>query len=126
MKTFLRNILGINADMQAIANDVNQLAAMSENHMRMIFETFHALPFVNGTMMLQAVDAARLTIPGGVTENSLPALLTGVISKARQGESSLQVEGKLSLEVRDALLRRGFKVTDETGTGGEVTFILWT
>jgi hypothetical protein len=38
----------------------------------------------------------------------------------------MQVTGELLQDVRDVLVKRGFKVEDTEGTGGKVTHILWT
>jgi hypothetical protein len=126
MKNFFRNWLGLNEDMKAVANDVNILVERTEQQALRLFEVFHTLPFASGAMMLTAADAARMTLPEGVLPNELPALLTGVIANARQGNSYFEVDGELRLEVRDALLRRGFKVEDQEGSGGKATFIMWT
>jgi hypothetical protein len=125
MKNILRTWLGINEDARNIATDINTLDERSKQQAVHTFELFHALPFVSGTVGLTAADAAKLTQPSGVQANSLWAVLTGIIIKARQGESQLQVEGELPADVRDALIKRKFKVEEHTGTGGTSTFILW-
>ena len=126
MKNFIRNWLGINEDVAAIAADMNTLDERSRQQAMHTFELFHALPFVSGTVSLTAADAAKLTQPHGVQANSLWAVLVGIIIKARQGESQLMVEGELPQDVRDALVKRNFKVEDQTGTGGTSSFIIWT
>lgn len=126
MKNRIRNWLGINDDMRGIAADMQVLDERTQTQAMHTFELFHALPFAAGTISLTANDAARLTQPHGVQANSLWAVLTGIIMRARQGESRLQVEGELPQDVRDALVKRGFKVEDVTGTGGTSSFIIWT
>jgi hypothetical protein len=126
MKNFFRNWLGLNEDMKAVANDVNILVERTEQQALRLFEIFHTLPFASGAMMLTAKDAAHMTVPEGIMANELPALLTGIISNARQGHDYFQVDGELRLEVRDSLLRRGFRIEDQEGSGGKSTFILWT
>ena len=126
MKNVIRNWLGINEDMRNIAADMNTLDERSRQQALHTFELFHALPFVSGTVSLTAPDAAKLTQPHGVQANSLWAVLVGIIIKARQGESQLQVEGELPGDVRDALVKRQFKIEEHTGTGGASTFIIWT
>ena len=78
MKDFIRNWLGINADLQAVAADVNTLLERSDTQARQSYEIFHALPFVAGALMLTAKDAAAITQPHGIQANSLPALLMGI------------------------------------------------
>lgn len=126
MKNKLRSWLGINEDMAAIAGDMHMLDERTKNQAMQTFELFHALPFVAGTVSLTAADAAKITQPHGVQANSLWAVLVGIIVKARQGESKLQVEGELPQDVHDALVKRNFQVEEHTGTAGKSTFILWT
>jgi hypothetical protein len=126
MKNLLRKWLGINEDMQAVAQDINQLVDLNQAQMRDTFEIFHALPFSAAMVRLTAKDAAMLTEPNGIQANSLPALLAGIVIKARQGESQLEIPGELSQEVRDELVKRGFKVEEYTGTKGAANFIIWT
>lgn len=126
MKNAVRNWLGINEDVANIARDINTLDERTRVQAMHTFELFHALPFVAGTISLTAKDAVKLLQPQGVQANSLWAVLTGIIIKARQGESQLQVEGELPQDVRDALVKRGFEVEDHTGTAGTSSFIIWT
>ncbi len=126
MKNFLRNWLGINEDAQAIAADINQLHERTKINTKHIFEMLHTLPYAHGIPKLRAENAAEITEPNGISANSLPAILTGVVLNARQGESSMQVDGALPEDVREVLTRRGFKVEEHEGTAGKFTFILWT
>jgi hypothetical protein len=126
MKHIFRNWLGINEDVQAIAADMNMLHERSEGTAMQVFELFHAMPFAAGAIGLTAKDAARLTQPNGIQANSLTAMLMGILLNARQGHSLMQVTGTLSDDVREALIKRGFKVEDTEGTGGKTTHILWT
>jgi hypothetical protein len=126
MKNKFRTWLGINEDVAAIAADMKTLDERTRQQAMHTFELFHALPFVSGTVSLTAADAARITQPHGVQANSLWAVLIGIIIKARQGESQLQVEGELPQDVRDALVKRKFKVEEQTGTAGTSSFIIWT
>lgn len=125
MKNIIRKWLGINDDMQAIAKDMNGLGQMLNQHGLNTYELFHALPFAAGIISMTSNDAARITQPQGIQQNSLPAILTGVALKARQGDSYLEVQGELDQPVRDHLVARGFKVEDSEGTGGKFTHILW-
>ena len=126
MKNAIRKWLGItnleNVVLQQANDQTEKLAYIARNG----YEMFHSLPFVAGAMVLTAADAAKLTVPEGITENNLPALLVGIIAAARQGDSSMEVAGELPAPVREALERRGFKVEDHTGSAGKFTFILWT
>jgi hypothetical protein len=126
MKNIFRSWLGINEDVRDIAGDIKILDDRTKSLAMNTFELFHALPFVAGAAKLTASDAVKLTQPQGVQANSLWAVLTGIIIKARQGESQLQVEGELPQDVRDALVKRGFEVEDHTGTAGTSSFIIWT
>ena len=125
MKNFFRNWLGINEDVRDIAADIKTLDERTQQQAMHTFELFHALPFAAGTVGLTSADAARLTQPHGVQANSLWAVLTGIIMKARQGQSQLEVEGELPADVREALTKRGFKVEDFTGTAGTNSYIIW-
>ena len=126
MKNAIRNWLGINDDVKAISQDMLSLIEQQNQSGLNTFELFHALPFAAGIISLDAVSAARMTQPQGIQANSLPALLTGIVLKARQGASQLQVEGVLDQAVRDNLVARGFKVEDTEGSAGTFTHILWT
>jgi hypothetical protein len=122
MKNLLRKWLGINEDVQAIASDMNMLLERSEETSLYLFEMFHAMPFSAIVLGITAKDARQLTQPGGPAANSLNAILMGVVSRARQGNSYLQLQGELEETVKDTLIKRGFTVTEENGT----TNILWT
>ena len=126
MKNRIRNWLGLNKDLHDVATDLHTIAKRQEHNEFQLYEIFHALPFISGAMFLTAVDAAKLTHPHGIQANSLSALLTGIIVNARQGNSHLEVEGELTEEVREALITRGFKVENHTGTNGTSTFVIWT
>jgi hypothetical protein len=125
MKNIFRTWLGINEDVRDIAADIRTLDERTQQQAMQTFELFHALPFVSGTVSLTAKDAAGLTQPQGVQANSLWAVLVGIIMKARQGASQLQLEGELPEDVRAALTKRGFQVEDVTGTAGTSTFVIW-
>lgn len=125
MKNFLRKWLGINDDMVAVSQDINQLVSLNQAQMQDTFEIFHALPFTAAIVRLTAKDANMLTEPNGIQANSLPALLCGVVIKARQGENQLEVPGELSQEVRDELVKRKFKVEEFSGTKGVANYIIW-
>lgn len=126
MKNILRNWLGINEDVQAIAADMNMLHEHGQSTAFQVFELFHAMPFASAAISMTAKDAAMLTSPDGIQANSLTAMLMGILLNARQGHSLMQVTGELSDEVRAALTKRGFRIEDTEGTGGKVTHILWT
>ena len=126
MKNILRNWLGINEDVQAIASDMNMLHEHGQNTALQVFELFHAMPFASAAISMTAKDAAMLTAPDGIQANSLTAMLMGILLNARQGRSLMEVTGELSADVRTALEKRGFKIEDTEGTGGKVTHILWT
>lgn len=126
MKNILRNWLGINEDVQAIAADMNMLHEHGQSTAFQVFELFHAMPFASAAISMTAKDAAMLTSPDGIQANSLTAMLMGILLNARQGHSLMQVTGELSDEVRTALTKRGFRIEDTEGTGGKVTHILWT
>lgn len=126
MKNAIRKWLGVSNLEDVVLNHANQIEAKLGALGLNTYEIFHALPFVSGTMLLTAADAAKLTMPEGVTENSLPALLTGIIAQARQGRSAMQIQGTLPDAVRASLVKRGFKVEDQEGSGGKATFVLWT
>ena len=126
MKNILRNWLGINEDVHAIASDMNMLHEHGQNTALQVFELFHAMPFASAAISMTAKDAAMLTSPDGIQANSLTAMLMGILLNARQGRSLMEVTGELSADVRTALEKRGFKIEDTEGTGGKVTHILWT
>jgi hypothetical protein len=126
-RDFVRNLLGINEDMQAIAGDMNNLAGSMNKVGQDVFELFHSLPFSVAILSLSAQDAAKLVNPGVSQPNMLLPILTAIVMQARQGNSNLQVQGKLPDDVRSSLLKRGFKVEDVQGSNDNVgTFILWT
>lgn len=126
MKNFLRKWLGINEDMEAVAQDINQLLKLEQTTSTQLFGVFHALPFMANVLHLRARDAVAMTAPTMIEPNSLPVLLMGVTINARLGQSSFEVSGTVSDEVRAALTFRGFKVEEHEGTGGKSTFIIWT
>lgn len=126
MKNILRNWLGINEDVHAIASDMNMLHEHGQNTALQVFELFHAMPFASAAISMTAKDAAMLTAPDGIQANSLTAMLMGILLNARQGRSLMEVTGELSADVRTALEKRGFEIEDTEGTGGKVTHILWT
>lgn len=122
----LRNWLGINEDMQAIAADMHMVHEQGQKTALQVFELFHAMPFASATIGITAKDAAMLTSPEGIQANSLTAILMGILLNARQGHSLMQVTGDLSDGVRATLEKRGFKIEETEGTAGKVTHILWT
>lgn len=126
MKHLIRTWLGISTIEDVVLREANRAEENLQAERLKMYELFHTLPFVGGALSLTAADAAKLTAPEGVPQNGLPALLVGVIGAARQGNSSLEVEGDISQAVADALIRRGFKLETLEGTGGKSTFILWT
>lgn len=126
MKNKFRNWLGINEDVQAIAADMNMLHERGQSTALQVFELFHAMPFASAAISMTAKDAAMLTSPDGIQANSLTAILMGILLNARQGNSVMEVHGELSENVRNTLIKRGFKVEDTEGTAGKTTHILWT
>ena len=125
MKNLLRNWLGINEDVQAIAADMHMVHEHGQNTALQVFELFHAMPFASAAISMTAKDAAMLTNPDDIQANSLIAILMGILLNARQGKSVMEVTGELSPSVRAMLEKRGFKVEDTEGTGGKTTHILW-
>ena len=126
MKNTLRNWLGINEDVEAIAKDMHMVHDHSQSIALQVFELFHAMPFASAAISMTAKDAAMLTAPDGIQANSLTAILMGILLNARQGKSVMEVTGELPTSVRATLEKRGFKVEDTEGTGGKTTHILWT
>lgn len=126
MKKFIRNWLGITNDMMLIDSNFQQAGKEIESVEKNIFELFHALPFCSGILNMNAKDAAHLTMPNGIEQNSPFAILTGILVAARQGSSYLQVSGKLSEDVRHFFISRGFEIQDANEEGDEFTYILWT
>lgn len=124
---FFRKWLGINNDMENISKDMHMLLERCDQTSLNTFELFHALPFASGVLSLSAKIAAAITEPaGGIQANSFPAILTGIVLNARQGNSVMEVSGELSQDVRDALTKRGFVIEDSEGQHGKSVHILWT
>ena len=126
LRNFIRKWLGINDDMVAVSQDIDQLLKLEQTTSTQLFGIFHALPFIANVLHLQARDAAMITAPTMVEANSLPVLLMGVTINARLGMSSFEVTGEIPAKVREALEARQFKVEEHEGTGGKSTFIIWT
>lgn len=123
----IRGFLGINDDVQAIAKDMNTLAATGNKIGIDVFELFHTLPFTASILSLSAADAAKFVNPTVNEQNMLLPILTAIVMQARQGNSTLQVNGTLSDTVRAQLLKRGFKVEDVDGSNeNKSMFVLWT
>jgi hypothetical protein len=126
-RDFVRNLLGINEDMQAIAADMNNLATSLNKVGQDVFESFHALPFAASILAVSAEAASKMVNVGVGQPNQLLPILTAIVMQARQGNSTLQIHGKLDDIVRAALLKRGFKVEDVQGSNDNTgTFVLWT
>jgi len=124
---WMRDVSGINADMQTVAQDFTRMVDHHDTLNKTVFDIFQALPFTAGILSLKASDAAKLVNPTVMVQNELVPLLTSIVLSARQGDSSLQVGGDITPAVREELRRRGFKVEDVTGSkDNKGTFILWT
>lgn len=123
---WLRVRLGLNEDIQGIAQDIQTLGKSVEKLQQDMFTLFHALPFTAGVLSLTAADAAKFVTPN-IEQNALIPLLTSIVIATRQGQSSLQIIGELDPKVRSQLEKRGFKVEDVSGSGdNKGLFILWT
>ena len=123
---WLRVRLGLNEDIQGIAQDIQTLGKSVEKLQQDMFALFHALPFTAGVLSLTAADAAKFVTPN-IEQNALIPLLTSIVIATRQGQSSLQIIGELDPKVRSQLEKRGFKVEDVSGSGdNKGLFILWT
>jgi hypothetical protein len=113
MKDWIRNWLGINQDMQHVAQDITKLVKISESLNSDVFGIFHALPFTAGILTMEP--------------NGLYSVLINILIAARQGHSYMQVEDKMSSFVRKQLEQRGFKIEETVGTNeAKGLFILWT
>lgn len=127
VRDYFRDLLGINTDVRDIAADMNNLGASLNKVGQDVFELFHTLPFSIGILNLKASDAAKFVNPNVGQQNLLIPVLTGIVMQCRMGQSSLQIQGTLSDDVRGELLKRGFKVEDLTGSNDNTgTFVLWT
>lgn len=123
----IRTWLAVNHDMGNVSEDITKLADGYNTVNKTIFDMFHALPFAAGILSLTAKDAAKYTNPNVMEQNALLPLLISIVMAMRQGDSSLQINGVLSDDVRKELTFRGFKIEDTTGSNDNTgTFILWT
>jgi len=124
---WFRTILGINQDIENVAKDITTLAMSFDKLNQDVFAIFNTLPFSSGILKMTAADAAKITNPMAMEQNALLPLLTAIALSARQGQSSLQVNGELSTVVSFQLKERGFKIEEVQGANdNEGLFILWT
>jgi hypothetical protein len=127
MKNWIRNWLGINQDMQYVAQDITKIVKISESLNSDVFGIFHALPFAAGILTMKAKDAASFVNPNVMEPNGLYSVLINILIAARQGHSYMQVEDKMSSFVRKNLEQRGFKIEETNGTNDvKGLFVLWT